>query len=91
MVTYPADTPRFQSEYRGLTLTILAWLQRQCDAHRLRRAARRNRQILSRLDQRTLADIGAMPETNANLPGQIACFSVQAMVASAIAERIARP
>lgn len=91
MLTYLAAAVRFQSEYRSPATCAAAWFRRQIDGHRTRRAERRNRGILSRLDPRILADIGFAPEMEVEIAAPAVGLSVQAMVAGALADKITRP
>jgi hypothetical protein len=91
MLTYLAAAVRFQSECRSPASRAAAWLRRQIDAHRARRAERRNRSILSGLDRRILADIGFATGAAAEIAEPVTGLSVQAMVAGALAHRITRP
>ena len=89
MLTYLAAAARFQSEYRSPAALVAAWFRRQIEAHCTRRAARRTRNILSGLDRRVLADIGVATWENADVPASVAGLSVHAIVAGAIADKIA--
>ena len=91
MLTYLAAATGFQSESRRPAARFAAWLGRLIEAHRMRRAERRNRRILNRLDRRMLADIGFAVAIDAEKVEPAPGLSVQAMVAGAIADRITRP
>lgn len=91
MLTYLAAAVGFQSEYRSPVARFGAWLGRLIEAHRMRRAERRNRHILNRLDRRMLADIGFAVVIETERVEPAPGLSVQAMVAGAIADRITRP